>query len=554
MIRREYERWLERADEASIEALRSMSADEALIEDSFYRHLEFGTGGLRGVIGVGTNRMNIYTVSRATLGLGEYVIKNGASRRVAIGYDTRRFSREFAKRAAVVLASMGIKPYIYSEPLPTPMLSFAVRELSCDSGIMITASHNPAEYNGYKVYGSDGCQITDKAASEILASINSKDYFEYDGKGDFDSLVNDGSIEYVSESVIESYLDAVKSTGINDGDVIDKSVGIVYTNLNGTGIVPVQRILSDFGFENLSFVDEQKAHDGNFPTCPYPNPEIAEALSLGIKRVMERGADILLATDPDCDRVGVAVRRGDNVSILTGNEIGLLLFDYIASARVEKGRMPASPLAVKTIVTTDLADKIASAYGVEMVNVLTGFKYIGEVIGGLEAKGESERYIFGFEESCGYLGGSYVRDKDGVFAARMISEMTAYYKKRGMTIADRLDEIYATYGYAKSSLYSYEFKGSAGSAKMQEVMQKMRGGVSEIAGVKVNVLKDYSLGIDGLPKSNVLKYYLANSSSVVLRPSGTEPKLKVYVYAVSKNAEEATLLTNRIKTEIEAYL
>ena len=554
MIRKEYERWLENADEASIEALRSMSADEALIEDSFYRHLEFGTGGLRGVIGVGTNRMNIYTVSRATLGLGEYVIKNGASRHVAIGYDTRHFSREFAKRAAVVLASMGIKVYIYSEPLPTPMLSFAVRELSCDSGIMITASHNPSEYNGYKVYGSDGCQITDKVAAEILASINSKDYFEFSGAQDFDSLVNDGAIEYVGDTVIESYLDAVKKTGINDGDELDKSIGIVYTNLNGTGIVPVKRILSDFGFENLSFVEEQTAHDGDFPTCPYPNPEISEALSPGIKCVKERGADILLATDPDCDRVGVAVRRGDSVSILTGNEIGLLLFDYIASARKEKGRMPASPLAVKTIVTTDLADKIASAYGVEMVNVLTGFKYIGEVIGTLESKGDAERYIFGFEESCGYLGGSYVRDKDGVFAARMISEVAAYYKKRGLTIADRLDEIYATYGYAKSSLYSYEFKGAQGSAKMQEVMQKMRGGISEISGVKVTEMKDYSLGIDGLPKSNVLKYYLENSSSIVLRPSGTEPKLKVYVYVVSKNAEEATALTDCIKSEIEAYL
>ena len=552
-IKREARLWLERcSDNELLSELSEISTDEARLSDAFYRHLEFGTGGLRGVLGVGTNRMNIHTVTRATLGIASYIKAEGLTRVAAIGYDTRRYSKEFAERVAVTLAEEGIKAYIYSEPLPTPMLSYAVRSLGASVGIMITASHNPAEYNGYKVYGRDGCQITDKAAERILAEIESHGYF--DGKGgSLSEHIGRGSAEYISESVFDDFISAVESTSVRDDSELDLSVGIVYTNLNGTGIRPVSHILKKRGYKSLSFVREQMAHDGAFPTCPYPNPEIPEALSLGIAELSRRGADILIATDPDCDRVGVAVREGRSTRILTGNEVGILLFDYILEARRERGSMPKRPVAVKTIVTTDLAERIAKKHNVTVKNVLTGFKYIGETVGELEKHGRASDYVFGFEESCGYLSSSYVRDKDGVFAAYLVAEMAAYYKKQGKSLSDRLSEIYREHGYSVTELRSYAFGGADGFKKMQSIMDAFRDNNPTPCGISLKKAVDYLEGVDGLPVSNVLKLHY-EGASLTARPSGTEPKLKLYVYAEGKDEAEARERCALIFKEAEALI
>lgn len=552
MIEAEYLRWTKNAteDKDLTEELKNMTDEQK--EDSFYRNLEFGTGGLRGVIGAGTNRMNIYTVAKASQGIANYLNKYFKEPSIAVSYDSRIKSDLFAKTACEVFAANGIKVYIYSQLMPTPCLSFAVRNLKCSAGIMITASHNPAKYNGYKVYNDAGCQITNVAADEILAEIEKLDIFADIKKTDFDIALKNGDVEYISEDVYKEFTEQVKNQSVLFGDEIDRNVSIVYTPLNGTGLKPVLRALKESGFNNITVVKEQENPDGNFPTCTYPNPEIKEALNLGIQYAKKTNAELLLATDPDCDRVGIAVKENDDYKLITGNEVGLLLLDYICSQRIKHNKMPKNPIAVKTIVTTDLAEKIAENYGVEIKNVLTGFKFIGEQIGLLEQKGEEDRYIFGFEESYGYLSGSYVRDKDAVNASFLICEMFAFYKTNGVTLIQKLNEIYQKYGYLKNSLYSYEFPGSTGFNKMQQLMQDLRDG--KVSFENTEKVLDYNTGIDGLPKSNVLKFIFKNGNSFVIRPSGTEPKIKIYLSVSEKNYEDATKLAKEFFEQVKLAL
>lgn len=558
-IMEEYHRWQQRAlkDQDIVNELSEIEGDAIRIEDAFYRDLAFGTGGLRGVIGAGTNRMNIYTVAKASQGLSDYVNSHfpEEARSIAVSYDSRIKSDVFSKVAAGVFAANGIKVHIYPELMPTPCLSFAVRELKCSAGIMVTASHNPSKYNGYKVYGADGCQITTEAAAQILAEIEKLDIFDDVRSMDFETGVEEGKIRYIPESVYTAFVDAVKSQSMLDESVeIDKNVAIIYSPLNGTGLKPVLRTLKESGYDNITVVREQEKPDGNFPTCPYPNPEIREAMALGIDYAKKYQADLLLATDPDCDRVGIAVRsrEGDYV-LLSGNETGMLLLDYICSRRQETGRMPEDPVLVKTIVTIDMAERIAAHYGVRTVNVLTGFKFIGEQIGLLEKDNKAESYIFGFEESYGYLSGSYVRDKDAVDGAFLICEMFAYYRTRGISLLDKLNELYETYGYCLNTLHSFEFEGAAGFEKMQKIMSDFRKGVDSFGGKKVVSCLDYSQGLDGLPKSDVLKFLLENHCSVVVRPSGTEPKLKTYISVSAENSEAAKAGEERIAEELAGY-
>ena len=530
-----YEKWCKNAvaDKDVVEELKNMEGDEAKIEDAFYRNLAFGTGGLRGVIGAGTNRMNIYTVAKASQGLANYIIANfpKEERRIAVSFDSRIKADVFARVASGVFAANGIKVWIYTELMPTPCLSYAVRALGCAAGIMVTASHNPSKYNGYKVYGADGCQITTEAAAAILEEIEKVDIFEDVRNVSFESALQVGDVAYITENVYTDFVNEVLGQSlITADDEIDKNVAIVYSPLNGTGLKPVTRTLKEAGYTNITLVEEQKNPDGNFPTCPYPNPEIKEAMSLGMEYARKNNADLLIATDPDCDRVGIAVKNADGEYVLlSGNQTGCLLLDYVCSMRIKNGTMPADAEVVKTIVTTDLGQQIAENYGVKTVNVLTGFKFIGEEIGRLEKQGKADSYIFGFEESYGYLSGSYVRDKDAVDGAFLICEMFAYYKTRGISLLDKLDELYKKYGYCLNTLHSYEFEGSAGLEKMQNIMASMRNDMPEIGGVKVVKVNDYLKGIDGLPKSDVIKFYLEGNGSVVVRPSGTEPKMKVYV-------------------------
>ena len=540
----EYRRWLEKAaaDNELFAELKSMN--EAQIEDAFYRDLAFGTGGLRGTIGAGTNRMNVYTVAKASQGLSRYL---GAGSSVVIGYDTRIKSDLFARVAAGVFAANGIRVHLWSEPLPVPTVSYAVRYLKASAGVMITASHNPSIYNGYKVYGADGCQITTEAASAILAQIEKVDYFE--------PVINtEPDAEYISEDVLSTFIERVKRESVLFGDELDRDVAIVYSPLNGTGLKPVTRILQESGYTNITVVEEQREPDGRFPTCPYPNPEIREAMELGIRYCRKTGADLLLATDPDCDRCGIAVKDGEDYRTLSGNEVGLLLLDYICSQRAKHNKMPDEPVFIKTIVTMDLAERIAAHYGVQTLNVLTGFKFIGEQIGCLEKKGKEKDYICGFEESYGYLTGSYVRDKDAVNAAFMICEMFAYYKTRGISLIDKLKQLWETYGYCLNTLHSYEFPGSAGMTKMQDIMQDYRRGIEEIGGLRVLKTLDYSTGIDGLPSSDVLKFILQDDCSFVVRPSGTEPKLKVYISVSAVNEKAARALEKRLTDELSTRM
>ena len=542
--RKEYERWLaEVGDRELLDELKSMT--DADIEDAFYRHLAFGTGGLRGTLGAGTNRMNTFVVARASLGLAHYIGKGGS---VVIGYDSRLKSDVFARTAACVFAACGVKVHIWPELLPVPTVSYAVRRLGASAGVMITASHNPAQYNGYKVYGPDGCQITTEAAAAILAEINKLDLFRDVRLISFEKGLSDGSISYIDESVLTAFLGEIKNQSVLYGDEIDRSVAIVYTPLNGTGLKPVTRALSEAGFGNITVVEEQRDPDGHFPTCPYPNPEIREAMEMGLQYCRRVNADLLLATDPDCDRCGIAVRAPDgSYQLLSGNEVGLLLLDYICAQRTKHGKMPAHPTFVKTIVTMDLAEKIADHYGVKTVNVLTGFKFIGEVIGRMT---DERDYICGFEESYGYLTGSYVRDKDGVNAAFMIAEMFAFYKTRGVSLPEKLSELYARYGYCLNTLRSHTFPGSAGMQKMGEIMADFRRGLESVGGVKVTRTEDYSVGLNGLPKSDVLKFYL-DTGSVVVRPSGTEPKLKTYISVTAEDRQRAEKIERRIAADLE---
>lgn len=546
-VRSEHARWMGNVRETDLAAeLRAM--DESAIEDAFYRDLAFGTGGLRGTLGAGTNRMNVYVVAKASQGLANYL---GAGKRVVIGYDSRLKSDVFAHVAAEVFAANGLRVSIWPELTPVPTVSFAVRELGAAAGVMITASHNPSKYNGYKVYGPDGCQITTEAAAAILAEINALDIFADVRRLDFEEGVREGLIEYVGPDVMTRFIENVKAQSVLFDDAIDRDVAIVYSPLNGTGLVPVTRALSESGFSRITVVEEQRLPDGTFPTCPYPNPEVREAMELGLEYCRRSGADLLLATDPDADRCGIAVRdAAGEYRLLSGNEVGLLLLDYVCSQRAAHDAMPERPVFVKTIVTTDLAEKIAGSYGLETINVLTGFKFIGEVIGQLEAEGRESDYVCGFEESYGYLTGTYVRDKDAVNAAFLICEMFAFYKTRGVGLPEKLDELYARFGYCLNTLHSYEFPGSSGMARMQAIMAGLRAGVGEIGGLEVLRVEDYLEGLGGLPKSDVLKFVFA-CGSLVVRPSGTEPKLKVYASLTAQGRAEAEAVERALVSALE---
>lgn len=554
--RSEYERWLKHAN-ADIKA-ELEKYDDAQIEDSFYRNLAFGTGGLRGVIGSGTNRMNVHTVAKASQGLANYLVaKYGDKASVAIGYDSRIKSDVFAKTAAGVFAANGIKVYIWPRLLPVPTVSYAVRYLKTSAGVMLTASHNPSKYNGYKVYGDDGCQITTEAAAEILAEIEKLDIFADVKQLPFDEAFKAGKISHIKEEVLDSFIAQIKKQSVLYGENVDKNVAIVYSPLNGTGLEPVTRVLDEEGYNNITIVEEQRNPDGNFPTCPFPNPEIKEALQLGLQYCKKTGADLMLATDPDCDRVGIAVKdKQGEYQLLTGNEVGMLLLDYICSQRQKHGTLPKDPLLVKTIVTIDMAERIAANYGLKTINVLTGFKFIGEQIGFLEKKHEEDRYVFGFEESYGYLTSGYVRDKDAVDGAYMICEMFSYYKTHGLSLLDKLEELYKKYGYCLNTLHSFEFDGSAGMAKMADIMHKFHEKVGTgytFANKKVEIVEDYSKGLNGLPKSDVLKYKLEGNCSVVVRPSGTEPKLKTYISISAPSRDAALAVEKQVVAELSEF-
>ena len=541
-INEEYNLWLQHtADNQELhQELVAMQNNKAQIEDAFYCELAFGTAGLRGVMGAGTNRMNSYIVARASQGVANYLKQNQAQPAVVIGYDSRNNSRKFAEITAEVFAANGIKVHIWLELMPVPTVSFATRYLKAAAGIMITASHNPVKYNGYKVYGADGCQITTEAANSILAEINKLDTFKDVKKADFQTALASKQISYIDDAVYNAFLKEVKQQSVLFGEEVQKDAAIVYTPLNGTGLKPVTQILAETGYTNIKIVPEQKLPDGNFPTCPYPNPELAEALKLGIEYARTNNADLLLATDPDCDRVGIAVRdEHDEYQILTGNQVGVLLLDYICSQRSKHHQLPEAAVMIKTVVTTAMAEQIAQSYGVRTINVLTGFKYIGEQIGLLEQKGMAGNYIFGFEESCGYLSGHYVRDKDGVNAAYLICEMYSYYSTQGVSILQKLAELYKKHGYSINLTCSYEFDGSTGLAKMQQIMNNLRQGVAELAGKKVISVLDYAGGINGLPEENMLQFILEDNCSVIVRPSGTEPKLKTYIYAIGESKAQA---------------
>lgn len=534
-----YKRWLGKVTEEDLlTELKAIEGNEEEINDRFYRDLEFGTGGLRGVIGAGTYRMNEHTVARATQGYSNYLNKAAKNPSVSIAYDSRNKSDIFAKTAASVFAANGILVNIYKELMPTPSLSYAVRALNCDGGIVVTASHNPAKYNGYKVYGADGCQITLEVADAILAEIEAVDVFDDVKIMDFEAGLSEGKIEYIEDDVITGFIDAVSERALNPKE-IDKNVSIVYTPLNGTGRYCVTRCLKENGYTQITIPKEQEMPDGNFTSCPYPNPEIREALEVGLKKAKEVGSDLLLATDPDCDRVGVAVKEGDDYQLISGNQMGILLFDYICKTYKANGTMPENPVVVTTIVSTKMIDKIAADYGVEVRRVLTGFKFIGEQIGFLEADGEVDRYIFGFEESYGYLSGGHVRDKDGVNASLLICEMFAHYKALGISLVQMLNQLYEKYGYFKEALQSITFEGASGAKKMADLMESLRTNApKEVAGYKVIDVKDYKAGIGNLPKSNVLEFNMEDDINVLVRPSGTEPKIKMY-YLVKGSSEQA---------------
>lgn len=550
-IREEYQRWCQKAtiDADLIPELKNLN--EAGIEDAFYKNLAFGTGGLRGTIGAGTNRMNVYTVAKATQGLSNYLLrKYGTTASVVIGYDSRIKSDVFAKIAASVFSSNHISVHIWLKLNPVPTVSYATRYLHTSAGVMITASHNPSKYNGYKVYGDDGCQITTEAATEILKEIEAVDVFDVR----IPEFKAGDKITYIPDEVLTSFIEEVKKQSVVKEE-IDRNVAIVYSPLNGTGLIPVTRTLKESGFTNITVVKEQEQPDGNFTTCPYPNPEIREAMQLGLEYCKKVNADLMLATDPDCDRCGITVRNSEGeYQLLTGNETGLLLLDFICSQRIKNGTMPENPVMIKTIVTTDMGKQIADHYGVITIDVLTGFKFIGEQIGILEKQGHVNDYIFGFEESYGYLTGGYVRDKDAVDAAFMICEMFAYYKTHGISLLDKLDELYRTYGYRLNMLHSYEFDGSAGFEKMQEIMKRFHQGMIELGGRQVENILDYSQGLDGLPKSDVLKYLIEGNSSVVVRPSGTEPKLKVYISISANSMETAKDEEQKIADQMTEYM
>ena len=540
----DYKRWMEAdlEDAALKEELESISGNEEEIKDRFAVALKFGTAGLRGVLGAGSNRMNIYVVRQATQGLANWVKTQGGNQLVAISYDSRINSDVFAKTAACVLAANGIKVRIYDALMPVPALSFATRYYEANAGIMVTASLNPAKYNGYKAYGPDGCQMTDEAADIVYAEIQKTDILDGAKIMGFEEGMEAGLISYVGDDCKEALYAAIEARSVRPGLCKTAGLKLVYSPLNGSGLVPVTRILSDIGIDDVTIVPEQQYPDGNFPTCPYPNPEIFEALRLGLELAEKSGADLMLATDPDADRVGIAIKCPDGTyELVSGNEVGVLLLDYICAGRIENGTMPKNPVAVKSIVSTPLADAVAANYGVELRSVLTGFKWIGDQIAGLEAAGEVDRFIFGFEESYGYLAGPYVRDKDAIIGSMLICEMAAYYRSIGSSIKERLEEIYAKYGRYLNKVDSFEFPGLSGMDKMTGIMDDLRQNPpKEIAGYKVVKVTDYKKPEEtGLPAANVLIYGLEGGATVVVRPSGTEPKIKTYFTTLGKDLAEA---------------
>ena len=544
MYMKDYQRWMEtELEDAALQAeLASIAGKEEEIKDRFAVALKFGTAGLRGVLGAGSNRMNIYVVRQATQGLANWVKTQGGNQLVAVSYDSRINSDVFAKETARVLAANGIKVRIYDALMPVPALSFATRYYGCNAGVMVTASHNPAKYNGYKAYGPDGCQMTDDAAAVVYNEIQNTDILTGAKLISFEEGIAQGLIEYVGEDCKEALYDAIKACQVRPGLCKTAGLKLVYSPLNGSGLVPVMRILQDIGIDDITIVPEQKDPDGNFPTCPYPNPEIFEALRLGLELAEKSGADLMLATDPDADRVGIAMKCPDgSYELVSGNEVGVLLLDYICQGRLEKGTMPKNPVAVKSLVSTPLADAVAENYGVEMRNVLTGFKWIGDQIARLEADGEAERFILGFEESYGYLAGPYVRDKDAVVGSMLICEMAAYYRSIGSSIKERLEAIYTQYGRYLNKVDSFEFPGLSGMDKMASIMAGLREKpLTEIGGYAVIKTVDYAdTAATGLPAANVLVYGLDGGATVIVRPSGTEPKIKTYFTTLGKTLAEA---------------
>ncbi len=540
----DYKRWLsaDLEDAALTRELEAIAGQEEEIKDRFAVSLKFGTAGLRGVRGAGSNRMNIYVVRQATQGLANWVKTQGGNQLVAISYDSRINSDVFSRNAACVLAANGIKVRIYDALMPVPALSFATRYYGANAGIMVTASHNPAKYNGYKAYGPDGCQMTDDAAAVVYSEIQNTDILTGAKLISFEEGLASGLIEYVGEDCKEALYDAIKACSVRPGLCKTAGLKLVYSPLNGAGLVPVMRILGDIGIDDITIVPEQKYPDGNFPTCPYPNPEIFEALRLGLELAEKSGADLMLATDPDADRVGIAMKCPDgSYELVSGNEVGVLLLDYICEGRIEKGTMPKNPVAVKSIVSTPLADAVAANYGVEMRNVLTGFKWIGDQIARLEKDGEVERFLLGFEESYGYLAGPYVRDKDAIIGSMLICEMAAYYRSIGSSVKERLETIYAKYGRYLNKVDSFEFPGLSGMDKMAGIMASLRRNPpAEIGGYKIVKVTDYAdSAATGMPASNVLVYALDGGASVIVRPSGTEPKIKAYYTTLGKDIAEA---------------
>ena len=563
-----YALWCEKAtaDADLLPELESVKGNEDEILDRFYKNLEFGTAGLRGVIGAGTNRMNIYTVNQATQGLADYLNEDFENPSIAIAYDSRIKSDVFARSAACVLAANGVQVYLYPELVPTPMLSYAVRTLKCSSGIIITASHNPSKYNGYKCYDPNGYQMTDAAAAKTYAYIQKVDMFSGVKTTDFDEALAEGKIRYIERDVFEGFYEEVLKAQVNPEVCKTSDLSVIYTPLNGTGNLHVREILKRIGIRDVTVVPEQELPDGNFPTCPYPNPEIRQAFERAIALSETKQADILLATDPDCDRVGIAVLDGGEYKLMTGNEVGAMLTEYVLSTLSAQGKLPQNPIVVKTIVTSRLVAKIAENYGAETADLLTGFKYIGELVTKLEEKDEADRYIIGMEESYGYLRGTHCRDKDAVVASMLICEMAAYYKAKGMSLYDFMQSIYKKYGLYLNTLLNFNFEGAAGMQKMADMMNALRenppkeiGGeaVESITDYKASVCKDLTTGGEtavDLPKSNVLQYRLAGEDSVIVRPSGTEPKIKIYITSVADTRENAQAKADTIAKDMEKRL
>lgn len=564
-----YNEWLEKAviDPDLKEELKSIKGNEEEILDRFYRCLEFGTAGLRGVIGAGTNRMNYYTVCQATQGLSDFLNKHFENPSIAIGYDSRIKSDYFSIEAAKVLAANGVKVYLYRELQPTPCLSFAIRYFKTSSGIILTASHNPAKYNGYKCYNANGYQMTDEEANETYEFIKKVDYFTGIKTMDFDEAVEKGLIEYMGDEVIDAFLDEVIKQCVNPDIIANAGLKVIYTPLNGTGNKPVRKILDRIGVKDVYVVPEQEIPDGNFPTCPFPNPEIKQAFECALKMAEDIQPDLLLATDPDCDRVGIAVKDGNGgYKLMSGNEVGAMMLNYLLSQKKEKGLLSENSIAVKSFVSTDLAEVIAKKYNCTFKNLLTGFKYIGELITQLESEGKADDFVMGFEESYGYLAGTHARDKDAVVASMLICEMAAYYKAQGKSLAEVMDSIYDEFGYYFNTVSSYTFEGASGMEKMAAIMDGLRADAPEsFGGMEVTVVDDYKTSVSTnltdsssktieLPKSNVLAYTLTDGNKIIVRPSGTEPKIKAYITAIGKDREQAQLIADKLLADADALM